>query len=338
MGSVEPDGAIDVAMATYNGGRYLPAMLASMVEQHHPGLRLVVCDDGSSDGTVEFLETFDGLPVDVTRNPSNLGARDNFSRALGLTTAPYVMLADQDDVWMPDKVSLMLRRMKEIEDEAGAATPILVFSDLHIVDTDLNLLLPSFYEGTFKSRDASTLGDFAISNHVPGCVIMVNRALLDRALPVPSIAHMHDWWLCLVAAAIGRVGHVDQPLIQFRRHGANETDSGRQKQRSTWLIQALGRATRPKQYFEQRMEATTKLAAATNALMVTVEDRYGDALRPDARRMLDALIGRHWRRRYDVLRQSRSGESPVTDFLVSVQMGVRRNRVALAGRHRATAA
>jgi glycosyltransferase involved in cell wall biosynthesis len=137
MGSVEPDGAIDVAMATYNGGRYLPAMLASMVEQHHPGLRLVVCDDGSSDGTVQFLETFDGLPVDVTRNPSNLGARDNFSRALGLTTAPYVMLADQDDVWMPDKVSLMLRRMKEIEDEAGAATPILVFSDLHIVDTDL---------------------------------------------------------------------------------------------------------------------------------------------------------------------------------------------------------
>ena len=330
MNVAEADRRVDVVMATYNGARYLPEMLDSLTAQHYAGLRLVACDDGSSDGTPELLEKFDDIPVRVSRNPRNLGARDNFSRALGLADAPYVALADQDDVWMPGKIAAMMDRMAELEGESDSGTPILVFSDLHIVDTDLNLMLPSFYEGTFKSRDASTLGDFAISNHVPGCVILANRALLDAALPVPAVAHMHDWWLCIVAAAIGKIGHVPEPLIKFRRHGANETDSGRQKRRSTWIWQALGRATRPREYFEQRMEATTKLASATNALMMTMEQRFDDRLLPDARRMLKALVGRSWVRRYAVLRQSRSGESPVTDLLVALQMGLARNRTALA--------
>jgi glycosyltransferase involved in cell wall biosynthesis len=326
MKSVNSGDAIDVAMATYNGIDYLPDMLASLARQRHPGLRLVVCDDGSSDGTVELLERFDDIPVSITRNPTNLGARDNFSKALGLTTAPYVALADQDDVWMPDKIAIMMRRMAELEAGAGAETPVLVFSDLHLVDGDLNLLMPSFFDETFKSRDASRLGDFAISNHVPGCIMLVNRALLDIALPVPPEAHMHDWWLCLVAAALGKIGHVREPLIQFRRHGANESGTGRPKGRADWIAQALRRATQSRDYIQQRMTDTAKMATGANARLVLLDRRYRDRMSRDARQTMDDLMSNRWRRRYAVIRNAHSGESPVSDLLIALQMGRAANR------------
>lgn len=317
---------VDVAMATYKGGRYLSEMLASIAAQHWSPIRLIACDDGSPDNTVEVLEHFTDFPVELHRNPVNLGALQNFSKALTLTDAPYVALADQDDVWLPGKVEMMVARIRELEAIHGTDCPILVYSDLKLVDDRLNVIADSFYNGTFKSREARTIGDFTISNHVPGCASMMNRALLDLALPVPPNVHMHDWWLCLVAAAFGQIGHVEPPLLLFRRHGENETGYGRPKDRSNWIGAAIRRLGKPRDYVRERQKETTRIAVEANNHLATLQRRFPDRMTGAVRQTLDALTSRSWWRRYAILRQANSGESPVTDVLVTMQMGIAANR------------
>lgn len=216
---------VNVALATYNGERFLAPFLDSLVRQTYPQIEIVVADDGSSDGTVELLDAYrDRLSIKYLGSERR-GVLGNFERAIIGCTANYVVLADQDDIWHADKIQRLFELAQKVEGKSGANKPVLVYSDLSLVAEDLSIISPSFFDVTLKSRDARYLRDFALDNHVPGCATLANRALLDIALPFPAVS-IHDWWLNVLAATAGTVAAHPASLIDYRQHGGNAIGIG----------------------------------------------------------------------------------------------------------------
>ncbi len=218
---------VEVALAVYNGSLYLPEFLESLRLQTNQDWSLIARDDVSSDASVNIVEKWGSInrKVRLIKNDQkNFGVIGNFSKILSSTQAKYVMLADQDDVWCPDKIGKSLAKIIELEKtEHGEVCPALVFSDLHVVDDKLNLVNSSFIkmQGLDKLQQPSFI-QLLTQNVAPGCTMIVNRALLDLALPIPQEVAMHDWWLIQVASLFGRIGYIDEPTIAYRQHGSNQ--------------------------------------------------------------------------------------------------------------------
>ncbi|HYW08490.1 MAG TPA: glycosyltransferase family 2 protein [Longimicrobium sp.] len=216
---------VEVALATHNGERYLPALLDSLLAQTHRDFTIVVSDDGSTDATVAvmrgYAERHPGRIRIVATEPRRLGAAGNFSSILPHLTADYVLFCDQDDVWLPRKMELSLARLRALEANAPAGTPILVHTNLAVVGGELEPIAPSAmeYQSIDPARRAFPL--LLMSNVATGCTVAVNRALLTLAAPVPPEAMMHDHWFALVAAGLGSIGYIDEPTILYRQHGGN---------------------------------------------------------------------------------------------------------------------
>jgi len=220
-----PEPQIDVALATFNGARFLPEFLESLLHQSRTNWHIYAGDDGSTDATAQILESFyTRYPDRITLLPpgNRLGAKANFSRILCACRSDYVLLADQDDIWLPKKIEILLKRILTTEKEYRANTPILVHSDLTVIDPAGNEISPSFWRYQHISPNyGKVLKNCMIQNTVTGCACILNRALLETALPVPETAIMHDWWLALTASALGTIDHLSTPLVQYRQHAAN---------------------------------------------------------------------------------------------------------------------
>ena len=220
---------IQILLATYNGSRYLGGFLDSLVGQSCQEWSLLVRDDGSTDDTPALLQKWSARLGDriaiLPESGHNMGAVGNFSRLLAASTAPYVMFADQDDVWNPDKISLTLAAMFRREEKTGSSRPILVHTDLHIVDDSLETVAPSHWkhQGLVPERGAS-LGRVLMENTVWGCTSMLNRSLANLTGEIPVEARFHDWWIALVAAAFGETVPLPVQTINWRRHGASYSE------------------------------------------------------------------------------------------------------------------
>lgn len=218
---------VDVALGLYNGGKYLPEFLSSLQVQTLQDWRLVVRDDGSSDDSLDIVKRWAaeyGHPLKIVDDTlGNLGVVSNFSVCLNYTDAPFVSLADQDDVWFPTKLEDALTEIQQLEHRHGKETPLAVYCDLQVVDAQLRELHPSFLamQGQGQRR-LPTVPQLLAQNVAPGCSMMVNRALLSAALPIPAQASMHDWWMLLLALTLGHVGHLTQPGLAYRQHGGNQ--------------------------------------------------------------------------------------------------------------------
>ncbi|NML99721.1 glycosyltransferase family 2 protein [Paraburkholderia sp. RP-4-7] len=224
---------VSIALATYNGRTYLPELLASLEAQSWPNLEVVVSDDASTDGTPELLAAYSGrVAVRLVASGERVGIVRNFERALAGCRGEYVALADQDDVWAPEKLTDLMRDLQAVESARGIATPAMAFCDIELVDATLCRLSASLFDITAKSRRAERLRDFLLSNHIPGCAMLVNRAALDRALPFPAGIVMHDWWLAMVVASFGEIRHVAAPHLKYRQHGSNAVGASATNQRS----------------------------------------------------------------------------------------------------------
>ncbi len=218
---------IDVLLATYNGASYLPEQLASLEAQTFADWRLVLRDDGSSDGSAQIVRDWaarTGRELAVIEDGrKGLGAMGNFAALIETSDAPYFACCDQDDVWLPEKLALMLERVREAERRRGADTPVLAYSDLRVVDAELREVSPSFrsYCPLVLPRPARVMSDLMTQNVVTGCASLGNAALRQAALPIPPEAVMHDWWLALVAVGLGELVDVPQATVLYRQHGKN---------------------------------------------------------------------------------------------------------------------
>lgn len=203
--------SVSVALATYNGCAYLPEQLASLAAQQRCPDELVVCDDGSTDGTVPLLEEFalnSPFPVRIHRNERNLGVRATFERAISLCRGDIIFLCDQDDYWAPEKI----RRV--VETFEGHPQTMVVLNDKIIADEQL------------KPSNATVLGNTRGAGQpdisfIAGCCSAHRREWLSVALPIPADLPNHDWWMIILAHQLGISRILDEPLQLYRRHGSN---------------------------------------------------------------------------------------------------------------------
>lgn len=202
---------ISVAMATYNGSQHLEEQLASLLAQTRLPSELVICDDGSTDATVEILRSFAAkapFEVRIERNASNLGVLRNFEKALSLCRGEIVFLSDQDDYWLPDKIARIVD-LFEARPEALVALNDKRITDEDLTPTDATML--SNIRG-FGSPD---------SCFVAGCCSAFRREWLEIALPIPDGPPAHDSWLAGLAHRLEVVAICEEPLQLYRRHGSN---------------------------------------------------------------------------------------------------------------------
>ena len=213
-------------MATYNGEKYVAEQISSLLAQTEKNWELFIHDDGSTDHTADVLKNYREQNPDrihILSGPACGGAKDNFFFLMRQVKAPYVLFCDQDDVWLPEKIELEFRRIKELEAQFGTDTPILVFSDLSVVDSKLNLISEKM--SVYQKLDPGhiKLKDLMIQNVITGCTVMMNRVLAEKALQVQTTNSiiMHDWWCALAAACLGKISYVDRPLVLYRQHKDN---------------------------------------------------------------------------------------------------------------------
>lgn len=217
---------IDILLATFNGDAFLAEQIESVLAQSITDWRILVRDDGSSDEMVAIVRRYALQYPEriflIEDQDTNLGAAGNFARLMEHSQAPYVMLCDQDDVWHPAKVERMLAAMRELEEESAAGLPLLVYSDLTVVDRDLKVEQPSFWR--YMQTDpgsGNAINRLMWHNVVTGCASICNRHLVELALPIPAEALMHDWWMALVAASLGRLQSLPEATVLYRQHDTN---------------------------------------------------------------------------------------------------------------------
>ncbi|MEN6459169.1 MAG: glycosyltransferase family 2 protein [Thermoguttaceae bacterium] len=217
-----------IALSTFNAGPYLRPLVESVRRQSFGGWTLLVRDDGSSDETVPELRAAaaeDGRIVLLEPDGRRLGPSASFATLMQQAYdrgADCLLLADQDDVWHADKIERMLARMRHEEATDRRPSPRLVYSDLTVVDASLRLVHPSFLRySRLRHGEGRPLRTLLGRCFVLGCASMVNRPLLQFALPMPETVASHDWWLALCAAAVGQLSYVAVPTLDYRRHGKN---------------------------------------------------------------------------------------------------------------------
>lgn len=227
---------ITILMATYNGERYVRQQLDSILAQSETDWRLWISDDGSKDATPailrEYVDAFPGKIRLLSYEGASGSAQANFFRMLQTAREEgcgYVMLSDQDDVWLPDKIRITMAKMAQTEQVLGEDMPILVHTDLKVVDGNLRELSPSLFSYQGLSPEHCELRHYLLQNNVTGCTMMINRALLSFMDETPPVCPMHDWWLAILAAAFGSVQCELQATMLYRQHGDNQVGAKRRK-------------------------------------------------------------------------------------------------------------
>lgn len=218
---------ITILMSTYNGAQYLREQLDSILTQTYSDWQLVVRDDGSTDETIEIVQSYTEKDerIRIVHDGHNLKAMRSFEYLLReYGKEGYIAFADQDDVWLPDKLQVSLQRMMEAEEQYGAKTPIVVHTDLKIVDECLHTISPSFWQ--YSNIHPQILDDnihhLALCNSVTGCTMLINQAARRVSLPFTGKALMHDYAIAMsVCLAHGRLIPIDESTILYRQHGDN---------------------------------------------------------------------------------------------------------------------
>jgi len=213
---------IAILLATYNGDKYLSEQLDSIIAQTYKNWILYIHDDGSNDKTIEIIKKYTNRYNNIIYLEDDLkhiGPAKSFFWLLEKVNSDYYFFADQDDVWLTEKIEISLKTIKRNEDKFGKI-PLLAFSDLTVVDEQLCNISSSLWEYTKISNVLETkfLKCLAL---VTGCTIVINAAGKKIALKYKDKAIMHDSLLALSISLHGKVIPIHQSLIKYRQHSSN---------------------------------------------------------------------------------------------------------------------
>lgn len=205
---------ISVAMISYQGAKYIEEQMDSILATLGAEDEVIVSDDGSTDGTREILMRYqekDGR-VRMIDGPK-AGVKANVENALRACEGAYIFLADQDDIWMPEKVECVMAVLEQ--ENVG-----LVVHDAIVTDgTCENIVLDSFY--TLKGSGAGVAKNIWRNTYI-GCCMAFKRELLEEVLPIPGYIEMHDQWIGVINDQLKRgTRFIPEKLIKYRRHGNN---------------------------------------------------------------------------------------------------------------------
>lgn len=226
----EKDRSLSVLLATYNGERFLREQLDSLIRQSYKNFQVYIRDDGSSDNTIaiiqEYMDKYGDKFILVEDDVSNRGPMNSFMYLLSVVDSDYYMFCDQDDVWLENKIQDSIEKIQVIE-RLNPGKPVMVHTDLRIVDENLNVLSRSFWNWRKFNVDLNKHKNFVpFGNVFTGCTMIINNAVKAHAFPLPEFASMHDQWIGLVAVKFGIVDNIKAQTILYRQHGGNVCSTG----------------------------------------------------------------------------------------------------------------
>lgn len=215
---------VTVLLAVYNGEKYLKEQIDSILTQTVKDIKIVIRDDGSCDGSPLIIDDYcNRYPQIISKleGAPTGSAKQNFAKLFKNCDSDYIMFCDQDDVWLPEKIEKTLAAMQDAE-KNDKSIPVLVHTDLKVVDESLNVISPSFFDFQKLIQDDITLPKLLVQNYVTGCTVMINRALKEKCGNIPEDCIMHDWWLALAAVLFGKLICVAEPTMLYRQHESNQ--------------------------------------------------------------------------------------------------------------------
>jgi glycosyltransferase involved in cell wall biosynthesis len=307
-------------MCTYNGAEFVTEQLDSIAAQTRLPDELIVCDDGSTDATVECIRQFArsaSFPVRLVVNERNLGSTKNFESAIALCEGDLIALADQDDFWFPDK----LRRLEQALTDKNIG---LAFTNGEVVDASLNSLGQSVWESIrFGEREQKLLCEghaFAVlldHNVVTGAALAMKAELRELVLPIPNdlvhdgIPVLHDWWAALLVAAVAKISFVPELLFKYRQHSAQQMGviNSREDGNEQWAVRLSGSVRRKNTFsaeihylrtiFERLSSFSTARANVLSGLEARLKHLETRAAMPENRTqrvapVLRELLGRRY--------------------------------------------
>lgn len=246
---------ISVAMATYNGEKYIRQQLTSILNQSMMVDEIIVVDDNSNDKTIEIIEEMRCPQIRIYKNSKNLGYVENFYRAISLTHGKYVFLSDQDDIWEQEKVKLTLAELQKSDKNMAVCTGFsLIDQDNNpIVDIE-HYQVNDFVLQKHKDVEELTLKRLAFGNVVQGCTYCVRRDAIEVYLKVHNNEVIHDYQLMLISAAMGKVKYLNKSLIRYRLHGNNAVGFEKKKHRLEMPRKKLSKEPYMARFFRQLSE------------------------------------------------------------------------------------
>ncbi|PSB59236.1 glycosyltransferase family 2 protein [Chamaesiphon polymorphus] len=232
---MKEDPLISIAIATYNGEAFLREQLDSIYSQTYKNIEIIVTDDCSVDSTPQILEEYcQKYGLRYYLNECNLGFLKNFEQAISLCNGEYIALCDQDDVWIDRKIELELSSLLQVESSVGKNMPVLVFSDLQIVNSEMKTISDLFYNPPNFDPNKTDYNHLLVQNVVVGCTVLFNRSLKNIALPIPIDAMYHDHWLAIVASIFGKIRFLDLKTVHYRQHLENCIGAGNRESSYLW--------------------------------------------------------------------------------------------------------
>lgn len=212
-----------ILMATYNGEKYIGEQLESIVQQNYEDWKLFISDDGSSDGTIEIINSYVSRYPDkiiLKKNESNMhGAKNNFFYAImNAPVGEYYVLCDQDDVWEKDKLEVIYSDFQKLDDKI----PQLIYHELRVVDENLDTISERLSDYAGLNLDLNkAFRQLLLCNYTPGCAITYNEALRKKIIIPGQSVSIHDWWIMIIAACFGEIHRQEKSLAKYRQHTNN---------------------------------------------------------------------------------------------------------------------
>lgn len=269
---------VNILIATYNGEKFLAQQIESIQKQTFKEWNLLIRDDGSSDKTCDIIRNFtakDSRIRFINENEHhNLGVIKSFFTLVNYEVADFYFFSDQDDVWLPEKLSVSLEAAKH----KASDVPLLVYTDLKVVNQELNILQDSMIRAQSHHANTTLLPELT-ENTVTGGTMMINHALAEKWF-TPNDILMHDWFLALLAASLGEIIYLDLPTQLYRQHDNNVLGARTMDKRFKILREG------PKSIFTRYW----KLIHDSQKQASLIVDKYGDIMTANDLELIKCFI------------------------------------------------
>lgn len=227
---------VSVAMATYNGEKYIKEQIKTILDCLEENDELVISDDGSTDNTLGIINSFNDNRIVLIDGPKK-GIKQNFANAIKNTSGEYIFLSDQDDIWEKDKVTEVIKCFEK-------ENCTLVVHDAEVVDENLNMVMSSYY--SYRNSGKGIIKNIYKNTYIGCCMAFLSKAK-KYVLPIPNDIEMHDQWIGILNDKYGKTYFSTKKLIKYRRHSLNNSQMNHYgiikmiKNRLTFIVRYMER-------------------------------------------------------------------------------------------------
>lgn len=230
---------ISVAMATYNGEKYIKEQLQSIINQTYKNIEIVICDDCSTDSTCKIIREYQSEYdyIRLYENKTNLGFKRNFENVISKCNGEYIALCDQDDIWINNHLEKLLSIIGSSDIACGNA--LLVDSDNNSLDCDL--ATQNNFDYIPANKEKLLYRVLLSSNPFQGASMLIRKSFFEIALPIPDNIRYHDVWFATLASIFGKLNYCSDIITRYRQHFGTVTNhpinkDGKQKYKTLKLM------------------------------------------------------------------------------------------------------